>query len=731
MWYNTNPARHSLGFFINSTMWSLSPTVSLRTPRSFFGSFRFPVHILALMGGFVFFVQSLPAQSGKMEITSLDFDGNDALSTSQIKALFLTRETPGFISKFLHSNISEALGRKDEFYDPLTFSDDLARLRAAYNDHGFYEVQVDSVLEIDTEENTIDIKVKIAEGYQSVIDTLTYVGIVNVPEFVFEDMQEGRNIGQGDPYNQQLLKSEVDHVLTILKNAGYPNAQFLADSSYALRMASTRNFIVQLRFDIGRRFRFGPITILREGDESRDDITDGIVLNQLDFEDGAVYNQSDILNSERNLNRVGVFDLARIQVSIPPNDDTLGVVPSRITVRPADKHELAPELILSDENGNFNIGTGIGYKSRNFLGGARTFSTRLRFRTQTIGKFPDYFSLRTDAISNVDLTFELLQPYIFSNKIKGSWTFSLILDKQRPYKQFIIQNKFGIVDRFAEFTFGFFDWTLQRVELKVNDDLLTNATPEELADLNSQSRQAQFNSIFSFTLQRNKANDLFSPSSGFIHSATIEESGLLPLALKNAQPDLPFTQFYRFVLQGRWFNDVYGDRFSILGLKLKGGFEEKYGESRSDPDRVIPQTHRFFAGGGGSVRGWESRRLTATGDPDAELGGNLALEGSLELRVNVLQQLRDGLFDKIWLVAFVDAGNVWGEISDLQWQDIAVATGIGLRYDTFFGPFRIDWGVRMYDPRPDPGLKKWIFQRKFVDETLGKGILHFGIGHAF
>ncbi|MFN0157886.1 MAG: outer membrane protein assembly factor [Bacteroidota bacterium] len=688
--------------------------------------------MLAAMSGLVACAQAISAQPSEgIEIRSLQFDGNDVLSTSVIQPQLLTRETPGFMSKFLYKSISDALGRKNEYYNPVTFSEDLVRLRALYNDHGFYEVHIDSVLRFETEDNTVEIEVNINEGYQSIIDTLLYRGIVHVPAFVWDRMASGRKIAQGDPYNQQLLKSEVEHVLTVLKNAGFPNAVFLPDSSYAVRMASTRNFVVALSFDIGDRFRFGKIDIQRTGDSERHDITDDIILNQLNYEEGSVYSQSEVINSERNLNRVGIFDVARIQVTIPPNDDSSDVVPSRIVVQPADRHELAPELLLSDENGNFNIGTGIGYKSRNFLVGARIFSTRLRFRTQTIGKFPDYFSLQESAISNIDLTFELLQPYIFTNKIKGSWTFSLILDKQRPYRQFIIQNKFGIVDRFAEFTYGYFDWTTQRVELKTNEDLLSNATPKELADLNSQSRQAQFNSIFSFTIQRNKTNDLFSPSSGFVHAATIEEAGLFPLLLKKAQPDLPFTQFYRFILQGKWFDDMYEDRFSILGLKLKAGFEEKYGESRSDPGRAIPQTHRFYAGGGGSVRGWESRKLTATGDPSSELGGNLALEASLELRVNVLRSLRDGFFDKIWMVFFVDGGNVWGEVNDLQWQDVAVATGIGMRYDTFFGPFRIDWGFRVYDPRPDPGLKKWIFRRRFVDETLGKGILHFGIGHAF
>lgn len=669
---------------------------------------------------------------GQYEIQDITVSGNDVLSSNQISNVFMTKETPGFFGKFLYKSISEALGRKDEFFDPVVFADDIGRLERLYQDHGFFEATIDTSFDISEEDNAIRIRVDISEGYRSLIDTLTYRGIEGLPDYVYRDMESGQKIASGDPYNQFLLKGQVDLVLSILKNAGFPNARLVSDSSYARRLASSRNFSIRLFFDTGNIYVFGPIAILREGDQQREDINDEVILKQLDYKPDAVYNQSDVVASERNLNRLGVFDLARIQVSIPAHEDTSRSIPSRITVRPSDKHELSPELLLSDENGNFNIGTGIGYKNRNFLGGARTFSTRLRFRTQTIGMFPDYFNINTDAVSNIDLTFELLQPYIFSNKIRGSWAFSLILDKQRPYRQFIMRNKFGITDQFAEYTFGYFDWTLERIVLERNQVFLVNATPEEIRDLTAQEQRAQFNSIFAFTIQRNKSNDLFSPSGGFIHSATIEESGLLPLALKKAQPDLPFTQFYRFMVLGRWYHDLSNEqRFSVLGMKLKGGFEEKYGESRSDPGRAIPQTHRFYAGGGGSIRGWQSRKLIATGDPNLELGGNLALEGSVELRVNVFQKMRDGFLDKIWTVFFFDAGNVWSEVSDLRLRDVAIATGIGFRYDTFFGPFRIDYGFKVYDPIPEQGRKKWIVQRKFFGETLSDAVLHFGIGHAF
>ncbi len=121
--------------------------------------------------------------------------------------------------------------------------------------------------------------------------------------------------------------------------------------------------------------------------------------------------------------------------------------------------------------------------------------------------------------------------------------------------------------------------------------------------------------------------------------------------------------------------------------------------------------------------------------PEALLpfGGNFIVEGSAELRVNHFRGFGKLLYlrlENIWGVYFVDVGNLWSDISDFRMRDVAVAAGIGFRYETYFGPFRIDYGLRMYDPKEQAGSQT-IFKRRFLAETLSNGVFHFGIGHAF
>lgn len=666
----------------------------------------------------------------QFEIRSIEFEGNDSFSSSELLQVMQVRESPGFFDKFLHNTISERLGRKSEFFNPVLLGEDLFRLRTFYREHGFQDVRIDTALSFSWRDSTVSILINITEGYRSLIDTLVYKGIVNAPTVVYEEIAAEPRIRQGDHFDKLLLEEEVNRILTIVRKDGYAKAAFARDSSAMTYYTSTRNYSIVLAFNLGKRYRFRDIVVVQEQEPSRPDIDERDVLRQLDIKSGDIYNIENIRSSERNLNRVGSFDRAWIETVFPLSDYPESTwVTGIVRIRVRDRHELAPELSLSDENGNFNLGAGLGYSTRNFLGGLRNANMRVRFRTSTISQFSNSFTLETDAVANLDATFELFQPYVFSNKVKGTWGLSYIRDKQKLYLSTIFQNRLGLGFRFAEFTTGFLDWTMAYSQLSKRQNIRPDSSDidilRQLRDLEAQKEQ--FNSIISFTIQRDKTNDIFTPSRGFIHAWTIEESGLLPLLLSRwGWVNKPFTQFYRTNLVGRWYFDLTDNRrFNIVALKLRAGFEDKYGQSRNDTARAIPQTHRFYAGGGGSVRGWRYRELSASGDP--QLGGNVLFEGSVEMRTNILQALRDDFWDRLWTVLFVDFGNVWGEANDLRLRGVAVAAGFGLRYDTFFGPFRVDYGVQIYDPR----TTTWITKRRFWGDVLRTGVIHFGIGHAF
>lgn len=118
-------------------------------------------------------------------------------------------------------------------------------------------------------------------------------------------------------------------------------------------------------------------------------------------------------------------------------------------------------------------------------------------------------------------------------------------------------------------------------------------------------------------------------------------------------------------------------------------------------DDIAP-SRRFYAGGGGSVRGYGYQQIgprDSLGDPS---GGRSLSELSVEARV------RTGFFgDALSVVPFLDAGSV-DETSTPSLSDLRFGAGIGVRYHTNFGPLRIDVGTPLNPREGDSRINVYV-----------------------
>ncbi len=202
----------------------------------------------------------------RFEIDRVGLEGSKELPEPELRAQIVTRPKPGWMDRFLHSTISEKLGRKPDRFNPTLLALDAGRLRTYYENRGFAEVRIDTVLSFSAADSTVDVLFRIAEGYRSVIDTLAYRGIPAEAPDLWGEIRQSPRIAERDPFSLPLLEEEVKRVLRILNDRGYPNAFFLRDSSRAVRYTSTRNYSVVLGFRMGKRCVFGDITIDQELD---------------------------------------------------------------------------------------------------------------------------------------------------------------------------------------------------------------------------------------------------------------------------------------------------------------------------------------------------------------------------------------------------------------------------------------------------------------------------------
>ncbi|MCA8908270.1 MAG: outer membrane protein assembly factor [Rhodospirillaceae bacterium] len=155
-----------------------------------------------------------------------------------------------------------------------------------------------------------------------------------------------------------------------------------------------------------------------------------------------------------------------------------------------------------------------------------------------------------------------------------------------------------------------------------------------------------------------------------------------PLALGDSEP------FVRSELSASGYYDLAGDGTLVLAARSRLG-----SILLADLD-AVPDTQRFYAGGGGSVRGFPFQGVgpvDASGDP---LGGRSLVEASLELRWR--------FWGDFGLVPFIDAGGVFESSFPDFSGDVDVGAGLGMRYYTPIGPLRVDIATPLTGDNDDP-----------------------------
>ncbi len=124
-----------------------------------------------------------------------------------------------------------------------------------------------------------------------------------------------------------------------------------------------------------------------------------------------------------------------------------------------------------------------------------------------------------------------------------------------------------------------------------------------------------------------------------------------------------------------------------LGAIVGGGIPE------------VPASRRFFAGGGGSVRGYAYQAIGPRLADNTPQGGVSLIETSFELRQKVTSKWSG--------VAFIDAGAI-GSYKTPRREDFRAGAGFGIRYDLGFGPIRADIAAPLGRRKGDPAFQIYL-----------------------
>jgi len=726
------------------------------SPASFRSRSAPPVRALWLaLAGIVPAGAPLAAQAnGDIEVVSLDFEGNEAFSSNELESVIRTRAT-GCASLLLQvlpiCQLTDwGFAHHRQYLDTLDVAADELRLEFFYRDRGFFSAEVDDHVEIS--DRKARVRFSISEGSPTLIDSLSLSGVPPVLDSAA--VAELIALQPGDRFDQFRLRVAEDSLVRALHERGFIQATVLED----LLRPPGGGARVHLDVSPGARFRVGRIEV-----EGAEDIGEGVVRDLLRIRSGEYLSQSRVEDGQRALFGVEAIRFASITTEVA--DDS--IVDLRVQITPARTRAARGGFGWSTDQ---CVQTEATLTHRNLFGGAKQLRITARlddiFAQQLGGRFP-CSDVGTDSdfrTLNFLLRAELSIPVLFSGR--NSFSASVFGERQSVPDVFIREGvgaQFGVTRQLKRGMTATLSWQPSYTgfdEESADIFFCVNfgfCTPEDIATVT----RSQWLSPVTLHWVYNRTNDPLQPTNGHYLTAEIER------AERFTGSDY---RYLRVNVQAADFESL--DEGLVVGARIRGGFVEPTSGpfSVSDPSReqeVIHPSKRFFAGGSQSVRGFGQNLLgprvlvadqvedcpdeflepcvqrLAAEDPGAFVqrpnGGNAAVEISLELRQRLSAR---------WgLVLFVDGGNVFENLSSLEWP--VWTPGAGIRLMTPVGPLRLDLGYNPTGPTPLPVVvslengslvelrDQVVFDRftydqpSFLKEFWRRLQIHFSIGEAF
>ena len=199
------------------------------------------------------------------------------------------------------------------------------------------------------------------------------------------------------------------------------------------------------------------------------------------------------------------------------------------------------------------------------------------------------------------------------------------------------------------------------------------ATNEREGDVNNVStpRETYFVAALPLSATLDTSNNLLDPTTGFRLSAFVSP--------ETSRNDGAQSNYARMWLDGRAYFSLTDNIVLATRAKL--------GSIAGAPLDAIAPSRRFYAGGANSVRGYGYQQIGPRNSLGEPSGGRSLTEINLEARIGT--PLFSGALS---VVPFIDAGAVDAGTTP-SFDDIRVGVGVGVRYETNFGPIRVDVGV--------------------------------------
>lgn len=581
---------------------------------------------------------------------------------------------------------------------------------------------------------------------------------------------------KGDNFNVTVLEAERQRISSILRDNGF----YYFRPEYITYQADTNRVPekVDLRIirtpgipsEALRPWKIGDIDIFLNG-YNNEEPTDTVTYNNITFHyegklrvrPAAIYRRMKLLpdmvysakkqeSTHTALARLGIFKYAEMQFS--PRDSSKDCRTLDLKINTAYDLPLDGELelnVTTKSNNQTGPGAIFSVTKNNIFGGGETFGVQLKgsYEWQTGNRVDGASSLMNSYEFGLSSTLTIPQ-LIFPGYLNretvypSSTTFRIYADQMNRAKFFKMLS-FGGGATFDFQSSPTSHHSVVPFKLAFNKLQHTTASFDSIVGENQAlglSLQDQFVPSMSYTYTyddatvTSKKHHLWWQTSftqaGNVLGAVYMIAGNKFMDANKQLLGNPFAQFVKLTSEIR-YNRQIAKGHNLVG-RLMAGVLYGYGNAEN---HSTPYNEQFYIGGANSIRAFTIRSIgPGRFIPDSNNKyGYIDQTGDLKFEANL--EYRFPIFADLYGATFLDAGNIWTIHNDpsrpgsqLKWgsflNDLALGTGLGIRYDLSFIVLRLDCGIALHVPY-DTGKKGYYNIPKFKD---GLGF-HLAIGYPF
>ncbi|WP_345979422.1 outer membrane protein assembly factor BamA [Sulfurimonas sp. HSL3-2] len=509
---------------------------------------------------------------------------------------------------------------QDLQYDPL-------RIRDYYMQYGYLDAKVDApFVRVNFDHYTGEMSYQIVEGDVYRISGVT----IEQTKQVIDDAKllEVVKLTKNEPFNIKTFREDADRIKTIVADLGYAYANVVPD----LRK-DKENHTVEVAFKVipGEKVRIRNVII-----SGNTRTLDRIIRRELYLGPGDMYSLTDLKDSRNSLGRLGYFESNTIEEK-------------RIDERTMDLIVKVKET----PTGNIQVGGGYGsyggillsvsVSDRNIFGSGINVGVKLEKSQMTH-----------------NYSFSISNPRLNDSDFSGNFS---VYQSATDYTDYSTESNgvsVGVGHRFTRHVSGYLGYNYSQ-------NRYSNVDLNSTSVYGSYYFESYAKSSVVTSLSFDNTDDYYLPREGLTASQTFEKSGLGGDA--------------NFFKSGTTFNKYNGLK-DYVGFDAIFRYKARFNYVMDTG--YLPIAEKYYMGGIGSVRGYQSYSLaptiTDTNGQVRRIGANQTFSNSAELSLPLVPKA------KMRLVAFAD----WGFIGDNSLSEISRGGyGMGLEWFSPVGPIQL------------------------------------------